>query len=256
METKDENLTLLKRVKSMLKVDFRRAFTTPLLYIMLGICLAMPIAMLVMTSMMGAEGGEATFSSVWQAVSSLSTANSMSMDLTTMCNMNMVYFAAAIFVCLFVSAEFKCGYVKNLFAHRAKKGDYVISKTIVGTVAGMLMLAAFFIGTMIGGKIGGLSFAMEGFNAGNLICCILAKLFLVSVFVAIPLVAGVVGKNRTWLSVCLSLAIGMLLFMTLSMMTPLDAGVMQVALCLAGGIMFAAGLGAVSNLILKKINIL
>lgn len=258
METKDENLTLLKRVKSMLKVDFRRAFSTPLLYIILGICLAVPIAMLVMTSLMGGEGGDmGTFTSVWQAVSTLSgESGGMSMDLTTMCNMNMAYFAAAIFICLFVSAEFKCGYVKNLFAHRAKKGDYVISKTITGTIAGMLMIIAFFIGAIIGGKIGGLSFTMEGFNAGNLICCLLAKLFLVGVFVAIPLVASVVAKQRTWLSVCLSLGLGMLLFMTLSMMTPLNAGIMQVILCLAGGIMFAAALGATSNIILKKTNIL
>lgn len=225
---------------------------------MAGICLAVPIAMLVMTSMMGAEGAEggtATFSSVWQAISSLS-GSGMSMDLTTMCNMNMVYFAAAIYVCLFVAAEFKSGYVKNLFTHRAKKGDYVISKTIVGTAAGMLMIVSFFVGALIGGKAGGLSFAMDGFNAGNLVCCILAKLFLVSVFVALPLLAATIAKSRTWLSVCLSLAMGMLLFMTLSMMAPLDAGIMQVAMCLAGGIIFAAALGCASRFILKKTDVL
>ena len=36
----------------MLKVDFRRMFTMPLLYIMVGICLIIPILILVMTTMM------------------------------------------------------------------------------------------------------------------------------------------------------------------------------------------------------------
>ena len=49
-----------------------------------------------------------------------------------------------------------------------------------------------------------------------------------------------------------SLGAGMLLFMMIPMMTPLDAGIMNVVLCLAGGAVFSAGLGAVSNLILRK----
>jgi hypothetical protein len=43
----------------------------------------------------------------------------------------------------------------------------------------------------------------------------------------------------------------MLLFMMIPMMTPLDSGVMNVGLCLAGGTIFAAGIGAVSNTVLK-----
>lgn len=249
--------TLFMRVKSMLKVDFKRMSSTPLIYIMCGICLAVPIAMLIMTSMMGTgEDGEvATFTSVWQAISSLS-GDGTSMDLTSMCNMNLTYFAVAVFICLFISAEFRCGYVKSLFVYRSKKSDYVISKTIVGTVAGMIMLVCFFVGAMIGGAIAGLPFAMEGFNAANLIACLLAKLFLVGIFAAITVALGVVAKQRTWLSVCLCVAAGALLFMMIPLMTPLNAGILQVVLCLAGGIAFAFGLGAVSNLILKKTNIL
>lgn len=36
------------------------------------------------------------------------------------------------------------------------------------------------------------------------------------------------------------------------MLTPLNATIMNVVLCLAGGVLFSVGLGAVSNLILKK----
>ena len=41
-----------KRVKSMLNVDFKRAFTSPLFYIMIGASLVMPVLILVMTTMM------------------------------------------------------------------------------------------------------------------------------------------------------------------------------------------------------------
>lgn len=47
-----ESNRLGKRLKSMLKVDFCRMFTTPLFYIMAGICLVIPILILVMTTMM------------------------------------------------------------------------------------------------------------------------------------------------------------------------------------------------------------
>lgn len=52
METKFEKQDFGKRLKSMLKVDFRRAFTMPLIYIMAGISLVLPILILVMTTMM------------------------------------------------------------------------------------------------------------------------------------------------------------------------------------------------------------
>ena len=47
-----EKQTFGKKLKSMLKVDFRRMFTMPLVYIMTGVCLVMPILILVMTTMM------------------------------------------------------------------------------------------------------------------------------------------------------------------------------------------------------------
>ena len=44
----------------------------------------------------------------------------------------------------------------------------------------------------------------------------------------------------------------MLLFMMVSMISPLSSTFMDVILCLAGGILFAASLGAVSKVILQK----
>lgn len=83
----------------------------------------------------------------------------------------------------------------------------------------------------------------------------LSKIFLVSIFVSIALVLGVVGKQKLWLSILGSIAAGALLFMMLPMISPLNSTAINVIMCLAGGGLFAAGLGAVSNIILNKTDI-
>ncbi len=253
----------MKRLKSMLKVDFRRMFTMPLVYIMLGVCFVMPILILVMTTMMdgmtttdpttGAVTTIEGFKNTWQVIASTSDANAtMSMDLTSMCNINMLYFLIAVLVCLFVSEDFRSGYAKNLFTVRAKKTDYVISKTLVGFVGGVGMLLAFFVGGMIGGKIAGLPFDLGTANVGSVIACLIAKFSLVAVFVPIYLAVSVAAKQKAWLSIVGSLCASMLLFTMIPMMTPLDSSIINVVMCLAGGAMFSVGLGAVSNLVLNK----
>ncbi len=114
------------------------------------------------------------------------------------------------------------------------------------------MLICYFIGAMIGGAIAALSFEMDGFTAANLVACLLSKVFLMAVFAAIFLLLAVVGKQRLWLSIVGSLAVDSLLFMMIPMMTPLNAGILNVILCLAVGAILGASLGAVSNIILKK----
>ena len=269
MDTKFEPNTFKKRMKSMLSVDFRRMFTTPLVYILIGSCFVMPILILVMTTMMdgsvsvnpqtGVETVIEGFDNVWQIIGSVSTdsaagsdAASMDMSITAMCNINMLYFFIAVLVCIFVADDFRSGYSKNLFTVRAKKTDYVISKTIVCFVGGALMILAFFVGAMLGGTVSGLPFDMVGFGVGELIMCLLSKIVLTSVFVPIYLVMSVIAKNKLWMSILLSLMVGMFLFMMIPMLTPLNAGIMNVILCLAGGAMFGIGLGFVSNQILKK----
>jgi len=245
----------------MLSVDLRRMAVSRLTYIMFAIALLCPILILVMTTMMDGsttvnqQTGEVTtieaFKSVWLAISSRSDAP-MSMDLTGMCNMNLMYFAAGVWLCLFVSEDFRSGYAKNLFTVRAKKTDYVASKTIVGIIGGSVMLLLWLIGALLGGAVSGVSFDMMGVGAGNILMCILSKLAIMAVFIPIFLVISVAAKQRAWLSICLSLGGGMLLFMMIPMLTPLDADIMNVVLGLAGGAMFSIGLGAISNTVLNK----
>ena len=261
MELKFEHNGFGKRLKSMLVVDFRRMFTMPFLYILLGSCLVMPILILVMTTMMdgsvtvdpqtGVETVIEGFDNVWQIIGSVSGVP-MSMGLTSMCNINMLYFFIAVFVCIFVGADFRSGYAKNLFTVRAKKTDYVISKTLVSFVGGIGMILSFFVGSVLGGAIAGLPFTMEGFSTMEFVMCMLAKVGIVAVFVPIYLLMSVIAKDRTWLSIMLSMMIGMLFFMMIPMLTPLDATMMNVVLCFVGGVLFSLGFGVISNAVLNK----
>lgn len=252
-----------RRLKSMLSVDLRRMFTMPLLYIMTGTCLVIPILILVMTTMMDGSvsvnptTGEETvmegFENTWQAIGSVSSENTMmDMSLTGMCNINMLYFFVAVLVCIFISDDFRSGYSKNLFTVRAGKTDYVISKTLICFVGGACMILAFFIGAMLGGAISGLPFDTGVADVTGIVMCLLAKMLLVSVFVPIYLLMSVIGKQKLWLSLIGSLCISMLFFMMIPMLTPLDSTIMNVILCLAGGALFGVGFGAISNQVLKK----
>ncbi|MBQ9780437.1 MAG: ABC transporter permease [Clostridia bacterium] len=251
-----------KRVKSMLKVDFRRMFKSRLFYILIACALVMPILMTVMMAMMDGsvsvnpQTGVETImqgpENAWQNIGTLPGEPLGGDEIFMMCNINMAFMGVAVFVCLFISDDFRSGYAKNLFTVRAKRGEYVVSKTISGFICGALMLIAYLVGSILGGAISGLSFDLHGLNAGNIVMCMLAKIFLMLVFVSIFTLISVAAKQKAWLGICGSLGGGMLLFMMVSMITPLGSTFMNVVLCLAGGVLFALGLGTISKVVLKK----
>ena len=250
------------RLGSMLKVDFRRTFKSKLFYILIACALVMPILMTVMMAMMdgsvsvdpqtGVETVMQGPENTWQNIGTLPGEPLGGDAIFMMCNINMAFMAVAVFVCLFISDDFKSGYAKNLFTVRSKKSDYVISKTLSGFVCGALMLVAYLIGSVLGGAIAGLSFDLHGLSAGTIVMCMLAKIFLMLVFVSIFTLISVIAKRRAWLSICGSLGGGMLLFTMVSLITPLGSNVINVVLCAAGGALFAVGLGSISKIVLKK----
>ena len=153
---KFEKISFSDRLRSMLKVDFRRMSKSRLFYILLACALIMPILMTVMMSMMDGsvsvnpQTGEETImqgpENAWQNIGTLPGGEAMGgMDIFAMCNINMMFMVVAVFICLFISDDFRSGYAKNLFTVRAGKTDYVISKTIAGFVCGALMLILYFI---------------------------------------------------------------------------------------------------------------
>lgn len=254
-----------QRLKGMLRVDFRRMIKSKLFYILITCSLVIPILMTVMMTMMDGSvsvnprtGVETVIQgpeNTWQSIGILPTEDGAAMggmDVMAMCNINMMFMGVAVFICLFISDDFRSGYAKNLFTVRAKKGDYVLSKTIAGFICGIFMLMAYFLGAMLGGGVSGLSFDLCGLTAGNIVMCMIAKIFLMLVFVAIDVAVSVGAKQKAWLCLCGSLGAGMLLFMMVGLISPLGSTLMNVALCLAGGLLFALGLGAVSNTVMKK----
>lgn len=265
-----EKFSFKKRLTSMIKLDFRRLFTSKFFYIIIGCCLIAPILILVMTKMM--EGSPMNdqygnpmldefgnpilmkgFENVWQMLGSRSDAGgAMTMDLTSMCNINMIFMAISVLVALFISSEFSSGYVKNLFTSRSDKKDYVVSKSLISFVGGSLMILSFFIGSLIGGAIAKVSFELPGVNGLNIIMCLISKIGIVLVFSSIFVLMSVIGKEKLWLSLIIELGVGMLLFMMIPIISPLDATVIHVLLSFVGGILFSFGLGVISNLILKK----
>lgn len=267
-EIKFSSFSFNKRLKSMLKVDVQRMFKMSFYYIMVGISFVIPILVLVMTTLMAGTESidpvtnevvvmEQIFTNVWQAIGSISGGTSTNeamgeMNMAAMCNIDMLIFAVAVLICVFVGQDFRSGYSKNLFTVRSSKVDYVISKTIVGVIGGASMLIAYFIGAIVGGAISSLSFEMVGFTSVNLIMCMLSKIGLLFVFVPIFLVMSVVGKGRVWLSMILTFAVSMLLFMMVAMLSPLNATIVNVLVTLLLGALFSIGIGAISNLVLKK----
>ena len=253
------------QIKSMLKVDFRRMLRSRTFYILIASALLIPIIMTVMLTMMdgsvvvdqqtGVESVMHGPENAWQSIGTLPTDEGAAMggmDIMAMCNINMMFMLVAVFICLFISDDFRSGYAKNLFTVRAKKGSYVFSKTVAGFVTGALMLVCYFVGAMLAGAMSGLSFDLGGLSIANIVMCMLAKVLLMLVFVPIFVLVSVAAKQKAWLAICGSLGGGMLLFMMVGMITPLGSTVINVALCAAGGAMFAFGLGAISNAVLKK----
>lgn len=254
-----------RRLKSMLSVDFRRMFTMPLLYIMLAIAAVIPVLVLVMTT---AVDGTTTvdpvtgvetvvevepYTNTWQVVESINGEGAgISTDMLSMCNINLLFFMAAVLVCIFVADDFRSGYAKNLFTVRSKKTDYVISKTLAGFVGGVLMILAYLIGSVLGGAIAGLSFDAGAAGFDGIVMCLVSKALFMAVFVPIYLLWSVLGRQKLWLSMVGSFAVGMLFFMMIPALTPLNSGIINVILCLAGGVLFSVGLGAVSNAVLRK----
>ena len=237
-------------LSTMRAVDRRRMAKSPLLYILIGVSLAMPILILVMTTMVGGDGGM-VFTNAWQAIAS----DGMGMDMTAMMNSNLLYFLMAVLVGVFISEDFRSGYAKNLFTIRAKKGGYVASKIITCSIGGALMLLGWYIGTFVGGSIAGLSFDTGSAGIFGVTMCMLSKIALVPLFVSIDTLISSFAKNRTWLAVCGSLAAGALLFTMVPMMTPLNSGVMNFAMCLVGGAIFAVAIGTVNKVVLTKSNL-
>lgn len=67
---------------------------------------------------------------------------------------------------------------------------------------------------------------------------------------------SIIAKEKIWLSLVAGLGAEMLLFMMVPIITPLNSGFINIILSFIGGGLFSLGLGAISNIVLKKINLI
>ncbi|HIU66337.1 MAG TPA: hypothetical protein IAC64_02440, partial [Candidatus Caccomorpha excrementavium] len=110
----------------------------------------------------------------------------------------------------------------------------------------------WYFGTVLGGAIAGLSFNAGEAGISGIIMCLLSKTLLMAVFVPVYLLWSVIGRQKLWLSMAGSFAVGMLFFMMIPTLTSLNSGITNVIICLIGGVLFSVGLGAVSNAVLRR----
>ena len=239
------------RLLPMIKLDFYRLLHTPIFYIMVLISALIPA--LVMTMVGANEGVDAqTYTNVWQVFEGLSGNTAGLMDFANMANINMVYIFAALMLSIFVSHDYSSGFVKNIFTVHAKKSDYVVSKSLAGIFGGVCMILSYFLVTIIIGAITGKSFDLGVAGIGGLFMCLFSKIALMGLFVPLYLSMAVIFKQKLWVTIIATFAVGILFYPVASLAVPLDATFLTLLMCvLAAGIAFV-GIGSVSSLILKK----
>ena len=239
------------RLMPMIKLDFYRLFHTPIFYIMVLVAALIPA--LVMTMVGANEGMDVqTYTNVWQVFEGLSGNTAGLMDFANMANINMVYIFAALMLSIFVSHDYSSGFVKNIFTIHSKKSDYVVSKSFAGIFGGACMILSYFLVTVIVGAATGKSFDLGGAGVGGLLMCLLSKMVLMGLFVPLYLSMAVLFKQKLWVTIIATFAVGILFYPVASLAVPLDATFLTLIMsALAAGIAFI-GIGSVSSLILKK----
>ena len=118
------------------------------------------------------------------------------------------------------------------------------------------MLVLYFLGAILGGAVSGLSFDLGSLSAANLFFCILSNIFLMPVFVSIFVLISIGARQKAWLAILGSLGGGMLLFMTVGLITPLNSEAVNVFLCLIGSAVFSLGLGSIGSAVLKRASVI
>jgi len=258
-----ESPTFANRLKSMLKLDFYRLFHTPVFYLFLLIAALIP-AMIIGTSGMdtaGAEVGSSAYSvapsapsveisNVWQLIESTggSAAADNPLDFGGYANINMLFIFAGLLMAIFVAHDYSSGFVKNIFTVHSKKTDYVISKTAIGIFSGAGMIVSYVSGTVLAGLFTGKAFDV---NVGGLVMCLVSKMLLMGVFCSLFLGIAVFFRNKLWLTIVFTFLFGMMLYPAASVAT-LNSTEVTMVLTLVAAAIGAVALGSVSNLFLKR----
>lgn len=239
----------INRLTPMLKLDFYRLFKSPLFYVMVGIAALIPALVLGMTAIPDPETGEiiATFKNTWQLISFKGGQGISGMgDFATI---DMLFIFAGLMMAIFVARDYSSGFVRNIFTVHSKKQDYAISKTAVGVFSGICMIISYFIATVVMGAIMGKSFDV---NVSGLIFCLLSKAVMMLIFCSLFLAVAIFFKEKLWLTIIATFLVGMMLYPAAIFAANLDATFITFIMSIVGSLLFGFAFYCVSNLFLKR----
>lgn len=241
---------IINRVKIMLKLDFYRLFHTPIFYIMIGVSAIIPALLLTMSGMENPTTGQlegTVIENVWQIVSTSSTISKVN-GMGGFATIDMVFIFAGLLMAIFVSHDYSSGFVKNIFTVHSKKQDYAISKTFIGVFSGICMMLAYILGVIVSGLITSKSFDV---HVWSLILCLLSKMSMMMIFCSLFLAIAIFFKEKLWLTIIATFLFGMLLYPAASIAS-LDATLITLVISFTGSILLGTGFLFVSNIFLKK----
>lgn len=204
-ELQFESPSFIKRLKSMLGVDFYRLFHTPMFYIFLIIAALIPALILGTTSMESAEGlVSPLYTNTWNVIAA-NTPLYIVNTIADYANMNMVFIFGGIMVSIFIGHDYRSGYVKQLFTTHAKKQDYMMSKTITCAFAIVCMCLTYLLGTIVAGLLVGTSFEV---NVVSLIIAIVSKMIMSLGWASLYTFINVILRRYFGISIGLSFFLG------------------------------------------------
>ena len=201
LEPKFEHLSVSRRLRGMLGVDFYRLFHTPMFTIFLAIAAIIPAMILSMTGM---EGGAGLYSNTWNVIAA-DTPLYVVRDIGDYANMNMVFIFGGIMVSIFIGHDYRSGYVKQLFTTHAKKRDYMMSKSIVCAFGMACMCVAYLIAGAGAGLVVGADMHV---NVGSLLVAVLGKMLMSLGWAGLYTFLNVVLRRHFGISIALSFFIG------------------------------------------------
>lgn len=200
MTPKFENPGVVRRLKSMLGVDFYRLFHTPLFYIMLAISAIIPAMIL----SMGMGDGQALYTNTWNIIAA-DVPLYVVRDIGDYANMNMVFIFGGIMVSIFIGHDYRSGYVKQLFTTHAKKRDYMMSKSIVCAFSMACMCLSYLAASIGAGILAGTSMQV---NAGSLLVAVLGKMIMSLGWASLYTFLNVLFRRHFGISIASSFFIG------------------------------------------------
>lgn len=185
--------TSFHRVRALLRMDLRRLFHGKAFYIMIGIAVFIPVMML--TQMSGSNDLMSFIGSSGETTGAFGADMSLSM-------LNVL---TGILLTVYISREYRTGFIKNIITAHANKYDYILSKAVIALLCNVVFMAAYLLTLFILGGIMGVPTTIP--SVLGLVLYILEKLLLSIPLSMVMIAINLVFRRRSgWSIVCICIA--------------------------------------------------